>query len=103
MRKHFYLVIEHETDDYVGGIQIQDRRSDRAFKDQPGPMMVLDEEAEDFRTVGRKVGLGYHDFENEDDYQARLNDVIEQKLGEIDAKWLEQAGHDPTEYQEATA
>jgi hypothetical protein len=99
MRKHFYLVLEHEQDDYVGAIQIQDHRSDRAFKGDPGPMMVLDED-EGFRTVGRKVGLGYHDFEDETDYEDRIADVIDAKLREVDDEYLDKAGHDP---QEVTA
>jgi hypothetical protein len=100
MRKHFYLVLEHEEDDYVGAIQIQDHRSDRAFKDDPGPMMVLDDDAKDFRTVGRKVGIGYHDFEDDADYEDRIEDVIDAKLREVDEEYLAEAGHDP---QEVTA
>lgn len=97
MRKHLYLVIEHEKDDYVGAIQISESRHSRALKNEPGPMMVLDDEKEDFRTVGRKVGLGYHDFDGEDDYEARIDDVVQLKLGEIDTEYLEAAGHDPEE------
>jgi hypothetical protein len=97
MRKHFYLITEHDDADRVGGIMIMDRRHSRAEKNNPGPLQAFDEEKGEFYTKGQAVGLGYHDFEDEADYEARVNDVIHRKLGVVDEEYLKQAGHDPAE------
>lgn len=97
MRKHLYLITEHENDDLVGTCKITDQRFSHPLKNEEGDITVLDENSEGFEDVGRMVGMGYADFEDEDDYEARVADVIQQKLGDIDAEHLEKAGLDPQE------
>jgi len=97
MRKHFYLITEHEDDERVGLIGITDKQFSRVLKNEESPIHVLDEEEEGFRIVGKRVGMGYVDFEDEDDYDDRVGEATRQKLGEIDEEWLDKAGHDSEE------
>lgn len=103
VRKHMYLITEHENEDRVGGVSFMDSRMSRPLKNEEGPISVFDEEQGAFREVGKKVGLGYHDFESEEAYEDNdhVVDVMKDKLAEIDARWLEKAGHDPAEFKEA--
>jgi hypothetical protein len=97
VRKHLYLITEHEQEDRIGGVSIMDNRMSRPEKNQEGPVTVFDEDEGDFREVGAKVHLGYADFESEDVYEDRIGDVIREKLAEVDQRWLEKAGLDPDE------
>jgi hypothetical protein len=99
VRKHFYLVTEHEDEDRVGGVSIMDSRMSRPLKNKEGPITVLDEDKDGFRDVGKKVGMGYYDFESEDAYEddEQCVEVMKQKLAEIDEQWLRKAGLDPQE------
>ena len=97
MRKHFYLITEHEDDERVGLIGIADKQYSRVRKNEESPIHVLDEDEAEIRTVGKRVGMGYVDFEDEDDYDDRIGEVTRRKLGEIDEEWLEKAGHEPEE------
>jgi hypothetical protein len=71
----------------------------RPLKNEEGPITVLNEEKEDFVDIGKKVGMGYHDFESQEAYEDEENcvDVMKQKLGEIDEQWLRKAGLQPEE------
>lgn len=102
VRKHLYLVTEHEKEDRVGGVSFHDSRMSRPLKNEEAPIHVLDKEKEDFRIVGKQVGMGYHDFESEEAYNDNdhVADVIAEKLAEIDAEYIEKAGHDPAEFKE---
>ncbi len=93
VRKYLYLVTEHEEEDRVGGISVMDSQMSRPTKNNEAPIRIIDEEKEDFRIVGKKVGMGYHDFESEDAYDDndRFVEVVEKKLGEIDEEWLDKA------------
>jgi hypothetical protein len=99
VRKHFYLITEHEKDDRVGGVSIMNSQLSRPLKNQEGPVTVLDDEIEDFREVGKQVGLGYYDFEHESRYEDNdhLVSVMKKKLAEIDEHWLRKAGLEPDE------
>jgi hypothetical protein len=99
VRKYFYLVTEHEEEDRVGGVSIMDSRMSRPLKNEEGPITVLDDDKEGFRDVGKKVGMGYYDFESEQAYENNENcvEVMKQKLSEIDEKWLRKAGLEPEE------
>lgn len=99
VRKHFYLVTEHEEKDRVGGVSIMDSRMQRPLKNEEGPITVLDEDKEGFSHIGKQVGMGYYDFESEDEYEDndRCVEVMKQKLAEIGEKWIEKAGLDPQE------
>ena len=91
MRKHFYLITEHENEDRVGGVSVYDSPMRDALKDQEGRITVFDKENGEFNDVGKKVGLGYHDFDDEADYEARVGDVLVEKIQEVDRKWAERA------------
>jgi hypothetical protein len=94
-----YLVTEHEDEEQVGGVSVMDSRMSRPLKNEEGLIRVLDDDKEGFRVVGKKVGMGYHDFESEEAYEDndRCVEVMKQKLAEIDEKWLRKAGLDPEE------
>jgi len=99
VRKHFYLITDHENEDRIGGVSVMDSRLSRPEKNTEGPITVLDEEQKDFRRVGSQVGLGYHDFVSESAYDnnEHVSDVMKRKLDDIDEKWLHKAGLDPEE------
>jgi len=97
MRKHLYLITEHEKQDRVGQIEFSDKRFERANKNEEGPIHKFDKEAQDFITVGKHVGLGYVDFDEEFDDDEAL-DAMHRKLSEVDSEWLEKAGLDVEEY-----
>jgi len=94
MRKHLALIIEHDDPERVGLIVSYDSRPSRLIKDEPSPIQIFDEDKKGFATVGKKVGLGYVDFEDENDYEKNFGDEAKRKLAEIDAKWVDKAGLD---------
>jgi hypothetical protein len=94
MRKHLALIIEHDDPERVGLIASYDSRPSRLIKNKPSPIQIFDEDEGVFDTVGKKVGLGYADFEDEDDLQENFGDEVKRKLTEIDAKWVDKAGLD---------
>lgn len=97
VRKHMYLVTEHEEEGRVGGVKITDHRMTHPLKNEEGPITVLDEEPGDFRQVGKIVGMGYADFATEQEYEDEIADVMKQKLAEIDEEYLVKAGLEPNE------
>jgi hypothetical protein len=98
-RKHFSLITEHEDDDRVGLIEISDSRPSRGEKNAETPFHKLDEEAGDFYIAGKRVSMGYVDFESEEEFEddEKVKAAIERKLAQIDDRHLEKAGHDPEE------
>ena len=98
MRKHFYLVTEHEDETRQGGVSVYDSRRPKPLKNNEGGITVLDEETEGFRDVGRMVGLGYYDFDSEVDYEDRVAEVMKAKIREVDREWAEKAGVVDTVY-----
>jgi hypothetical protein len=102
MRKHLYLITEHKEEDRVGLISAMDSRMSRPLKNEEGPITVLDEEKQGFRDVGKKVGMGYADFEDEEEMEERFPEVIKDKLADLDERWLRKAGHED-KIPEATA
>lgn len=100
MRKHFYLVTAHEQEERVGGVSVMDSRLSRPEKNAEGPITILDKEAEGFRQVGKQVGLGYHDFASEDEYEDRAAEVMQAKVRDVDRKWAEKAGIEEIVYEE---
>ena len=92
MRKHFYLITKHEREDAVGGVSIYDSPMHDALKNEEGRITFFDKENGEFNDVGKNVGLGYHDFDDEADYEARVGDVLVEKIQEVDRKWAESAG-----------
>ena len=100
MRKYFYLITEHEDEDRVGGVSVYDSPLSRATKNNEAGICVLDEEEQDFRDIGKQVGLGYHDFEDEDEYNDNelLADVMQAKIRSVDRKWARKAGVEEVAY-----
>ena len=94
MRKHFYLITEHEKEDRIGGVIIYDTQSPTPNKNEEAPIRVLDDEKEGFVIIGKKVGLGYHDFESEESYEnvELVSEVMKDKIKSVDRKWAEKAG-----------
>lgn len=92
MRKHMYLITEHNEEDYIGRVKFQDRKNAWPDKNKEGDIQKYN--GEDFYVVGKQVCLGFHDFESEESYSdpERAREVIQGKLGEVDGKWLDKAG-----------
>jgi hypothetical protein len=100
VRKHLFLVTEHEEDDRVGGVSVFDKPTMRPEKNEEAPITRFNEDKTDFIDVGMKVGLGYHDFESEQDFEERAADVMQMKIREVDRKWAEKAGVEELVYDE---
>ena len=100
MRKHFYLITEHEKEDRIGGVSIHDTQSTTPNKNEEAPIRVLDDEKEGSVIIGKKVGLGYHDFESEDEYEDNevVAKVIQSKIRDVDRGWAVKAGVEDTVY-----
>lgn len=94
MRKHLYLITEHPDDDYVGNVELTERQHDLVEKNDEGVVETFDIETGE-RTQYRCVGLGYYDFDGDEDYQEDAGDVVHEKLAEVDTKWHEKAGVEP--------
>lgn len=94
MRKHFYLITDHPNDDYVGNVEMTRHRHMRVEKNDEGVVDTRNIDTGE-ETTYRCVGLGYHDFDDEDDYQENAGDVVQEKLSEVDAKWHEKTGVEP--------
>ena len=105
MRKHFFLVTEHEDGEKVGCVHVYDSPKQQPLKGDEGTITVLDDETEGFRDVGKQVKLGYHDFEDEGDFEARAAEVMQSKIREVDREWAVKAGVEDIAYdtEEATA
>jgi hypothetical protein len=102
-RKYFYLTTEHEQGDRIGEISVIDSRASQPTKNAEAPIRVFDKEQKDFVTVGKHVGLGYHDFESEDEYERRAVDVMRTKIRDVDREWAEKAGIEDEIYDSSRA
>jgi len=102
MRKHFYLITEHEDEDRVGGVSVFDRRLQRPTKNAEAAITVLDKDEQEFRDVGKQVALGYHDFEDEDAYNDNdlVSERMQAKVRSVDREWAEKAGIAEVVYDE---
>lgn len=94
VRRHLYLITEHEDDSEVGGVMVSKRKDLWPEKNREGDILKCDEEAQENISVGKKVCLGFHDFEGEHTIPEELPEVVDRKIGEIDSKWVEKAGID---------
>jgi len=97
MRKYLAPITEHDDSEIVGKVKATDRPLMTVEKNVESRIERFNEQRQEFETVGRQVGLGYHDFEDETDYEERFTEVVDRKLAEIDAEHLEKAGIDPAE------
>jgi len=96
MRKHMYLIVEHERDEFEGNVKFTDKTLGSVLKGEIGPIHKFDEEDGEFSTVGKQVGLGYHDFDSPEEYEDndRVQQVVLEKLRQVDESHLERAGVD---------
>lgn len=96
MRVHFYLITDHPDDEKIGLIETVEggQKNTGASKNEEGVCYLFNHETGD-RKEQWEVGLGYVDFEDENDYEENLPEAVDRKLAEIDAEYLEKAGHDP--------
>jgi len=95
-RKHFYLVVDAPDEDRIGGVDITDTRRMVSEKNKQTTQQFRNLETGDTYTEDA-VSLGYHDFDDEEDYEERVGEVVTEKLGEVDERHLEDAGLDPKE------
>lgn len=91
MRKHLALIIEHDDAEKVGLVTCYDSPKARLSKNDPSPIQTFDKETGDFSTVGKEVSLGYVDVDDEDEFDEKAGEIIQQKLGEVDEHWLDKA------------
>ena len=99
MRKHLLLITEEpKNPELVGNVSFADRRSSHAKKNAERASLMRDTKNGE-RWERKVVGLGYVDFEDEDDYRSRAGEAARRKLREIDDEHLEKAGIDPTEIE----
>lgn len=96
MRRYLFLITDHPNDDLVGTVESTDTPYARVEKNAEGVVDMRDMDTDETWTE-RMVGLGYHDFESEDDYEERFVDVAQEKLAEIDEDHLQNAGLNPKE------
>lgn len=96
MRKYIYLVVDHPDEELVGKIRFSEGRQVRPEKGQKAEVDKLNVDTEE-RYTETLVGLGYHDFDDQEDYKDRWGEVAEQKLAEVDKEHLEAAGLEPEE------
>ena len=92
MRKYLYLITEHPDDDMVGKVVITDKpKLTGAQKNKEGVCQKRNLDTGETWQY-QEVGLGYADFDDEEDYEERISDVIDEKFDEIDDEHLEKAG-----------
>ena len=94
MRKHLYLITEHEKEERIGNMKFTGQKMSYPDKNEEGKITIRDDEIKDFRSVGMQVCVGYHDFESKDEFgdPDKVHSVMQKKLREIDQKWLDKAG-----------
>jgi len=93
VRRHLYLITEHEEDDRVGSVKCTSTRITNSKKNEERPIRTFEPD-DGFYIAGKQVALGYVDFEDEDDMEENFGDEAKRKLADIDAKWLDKAGMD---------
>lgn len=100
MRKHLKLITDDEREDEViGNTVFTDSQSPTVEKNVERVQFMRDwSDGNPGETWDRwVVGMGYVDFDDEDDYEARAADEMQRKLGEIDDEHLRKAGIEPAE------
>jgi len=91
MRKHLALITDHDNEDLVGTVKITDQQLPRVRKDEDRTVDTVNVETNE-RGSYDAVGLGYHDFEDEQHYQETIGGVVSAKLRDIDTEHLKKAG-----------
>jgi len=94
MRKYLSLITEHPDESNVGRIESADKPLVSVEKNEECPVQRREVDGEELGDAWteKHVGLGYVDFEDEEDYEENFADVAIRKLNEIDEKHIEKAG-----------
>ena len=92
-----YLVTDHPNEELVGHVEFRDKPYVMGEKNAETTVRMRNTETGNGHTQ-RVVGLGYEDFEDEADYDARSGHVVHQKIAEIDRDHIETAGLDPVDF-----
>jgi len=93
MRRHLYLITSHPEDEFVGRVESREKAYMMGEKNSENTVDKRNLDTGDGYSMCI-VGLGYHDFESETAYEnpMRFKEVVQKKLGEIDAEHLDKAG-----------
>lgn len=93
-RKHFYLITGHREEEHVGRMEIADRQK-VAPVTETGEVAVQMRDMDTGEQWNKLLApLGYHDFDDEQDYEDRVVDVMHEKLADAEERHLEKAGID---------
>lgn len=86
-----YLITEHRDIERKGQIIFKERKNTWPDKNKEGHIQTFSDG--NYETVGKQVCLGYHDFTEEEwGDNDHVVEVIDEKLLEVDDKWLMKAG-----------
>lgn len=97
-RKWMYLIVDSPHEDYIGNVSIRDSQMQTdARKNERGQTRKLNRETGE-TYVETVVGMGYHDFEDEEDYEENIGEVMPEKLAELEDRHLESVGVNPAEF-----
>lgn len=96
MRKYLYLVTDDPDDELVGTIEADDRPYVSAEKGVETTHRMWNRETGE-RWERKLVSLGYCDYEDQDEYEDEVIWDAREKLADIDAELIENAGLDPEE------
>lgn len=94
MRKYLYLITEHPDPEKVGKVEARDSPRAVAEKNREVQFGRRNVETGDALEPEKVVGLGYHDFEDQQDYEQNWPTVVTEKLQDIDTQFLTKAGID---------
>ena len=100
MRRYLYFITEDERHEEMAGLtEFSSSRFVGASKNEETTHRMRDwSDGGPGETWTRKlVSMGHHDFEGEDDFEARAGEVMKEKAAEIDDKHFEKAGISPEE------
>jgi len=91
VRRHLYLITDHPNEDYIGKVEAREKAYTRTEKNVERPVDTLNIDTGERCTIS-VVGLGYHDFDDRDDYEESFKPVVDRKLREVDQQHLDKAG-----------
>jgi len=91
VRRHLYLITDHPNEYYIGKVEPREKAYTRTEKNVERPVDTLNIDTGERCTIS-VVGLGYHDFDDRDDYEESFKPVVDRKLREVDQQHLDKAG-----------
>lgn len=90
-RKYLYLITDHPDETCIGKVEARDKPRP-ANKNEQTTFTLRNLDSGEKKGIETVVGLGYHDFQGEDDYRNNWPSVVKRKLKDIDKQYLEMAG-----------